>query len=175
MSLPPPPKVIDLLPALMRYARRLTHDEAEAEDLVQDALVSAYANADTYQRGRPLRVWLFSILHNIFVSGTRRQAVRDRYKAEAILATRESGPPAQEQSVRLHQIEAALAALSHEHQAVLHLVAVEGLSYEDAADALGIPIGTLISRLSRARARLRALEEGDLGTSKNVRLRIVKD
>lgn len=173
---PLPSKVVDLLPALMRYARRLTQNEADAEDLVHEALVSAYTNANRYQRGRSLRVWLFAILHNAFVSGVRRQAVRERFRAATMVADREEVPPAQEQSVRLHQLEAALNALSHEHQTVLHLIAVEGLSYQEAADAIGIPTGTLISRLSRARARLRAFEEGEpLVHSGSPRLRMVKD
>lgn len=168
------PKVVDLLPALMRYARRLTGNDSDAEDLVQDALVRAYANADKYQRGRPLRIWLFSILHNVFVSGVRRQAVREQFRADMVATGDVVEPPTQEQLVRLHQVEAALAALPAEQQAVLHLVAVEGLSYQDAADAIGIPIGTLISRLSRARARLRALEEG-APAARPSHLRIVKD
>ncbi|WHO37401.1 sigma-70 family RNA polymerase sigma factor [Sphingobium sp. AP49] len=169
-----PPKVVDLLPALMRYARRLTGNESDAEDLVQDALVRAYANVDKYERGRPLRIWLFSILHNVFVSGTRRAAVRERFRADVVAQADPVEAPTQEQSVRLHQIEAALAALPEEQQAVLHLVAVEGLSYQDAAVAIGIPIGTLISRLSRARARLRALEDG-MPAARPAQLRIVKD
>ena len=71
-----PSRVVDLLPALMRYARRLTRDEHDAEDLVQEALVAACANADKYQPGRPLRVWMFAIVHNAFVSRRRRDAVR---------------------------------------------------------------------------------------------------
>lgn len=152
----PPSRVVDLVPALLRYARRLTRDEHDAEDLVQETLVSAYARADTYQPGRSLRIWLFAILHNAFVSRIRHNDVRERYRASTAPPDVEASP--QEHSVRLREVAEALDRLSAEQQQVLHLVAVEGLSYQEAADAIGIPIGTLISRLSRARAHLRALE-----------------
>lgn len=168
-----PSRVVDLLPALMRYARRLTRDEHDAEDLVQEALVAACANADKYQPGRPLRVWMFAIVHNRFVSRRRRDAVRARYDASEIAC--DTGPAAQEQSIRLREVAEAVGRLSAEQQQVLHLVAVEGLSYQEAADAVGIPIGTLISRLSRARARLRALDDDEPAGRAAGSLRIVEN
>ncbi len=164
--------VVDLVPALMRYARLLTRDENDADDLVQEALVSAYANSDQYQPGRSLRTWMFTILHNAFISRVRHEAVRERYKARSV--PQDAGPPPQEQSVRLREVTEALGRLPIEQQQVLHLVAVEGLPYQDAADAIGVPIGTLISRLSRARARLRALESEDLEDGRPAALRIVE-
>jgi len=168
-----PPTVLDELPALTRYARSLTHDWDQAEDLVHDALVSALANAGRYERDRPLRVWLFSILHNVFVSGTRRQLVQDRHRSLAAIEETQTAEPAQETSLRLKQLERALGSLSEDQRAALHLVAVEELSYQDAAAALGIPIGTLISRISRARARLRDLENGTQERGELAKLRVV--
>ncbi|MBN8842493.1 MAG: sigma-70 family RNA polymerase sigma factor [Sphingomonadales bacterium] len=168
-----PSRVVDLLPALTRYARRLTRDDDEAADLVQEALVSAYANANQYQPGRSLRIWIFAILHNAFVSRVRHDAVRKRYGAEA--ETPVALPSPQEQSVRLREVAEALDLLPPDQQQVLHLVAVEGLSYQEAADAIGVPIGTLVSRLSRARARLRAIESGDADDHAHLPLRIVEN
>ena len=168
-----PPTVLDELPALTRYARSLTHDRDQAEDLVHDALVSALANAGRYERDRPLRVWLFSILHNVFVSGTRRQLVQNRHRSLAAVEETQMAEPAQETSLRLRQLERALGSLSEDQRAALHLVAVEELSYQDAAAALGIPIGTLISRISRARARLRDLENGTQERGEPAKLRVV--
>lgn len=168
-----PSRVVDLLPALMRYARRLTRDESEADDLVQEALVSAYANSDQYQPGRPLRIWMFAILHNIFVSRVRREAVRERYRAGAVPP--DPGLLPQELSIRLREVAEALDRLPPEQQQVLHLVAVDGMSYQDAAAVIGVPVGTLISRLSRARARLRQLESGEPSQIRPVALRIVEN
>lgn len=169
----PPPRIVELLPALMRYARRLARDQSDAEDLVQETLASAYAHIGQYQPGRSLRVWLFTILHNSFISRTRHDAVRERHRTGTAPAAAEASP--QEHSVRLREIAEALDRLSPEQRQVLHLVAVDGLSYQEAADAIGIPIGTLISRLSRARARLRAIESGEAGDSRPpVALRIVE-
>lgn len=165
--------VTELLPALLRYARRLTRDEHEAEDLVQETLAAAYANASSYQPGRSLRIWLFAILHNAFISRARHDAVRERYRASSFPP--DTGPSPQEHSVRLREVAAALDRLSEEQRQVLHLIAVEGLSYQEAAAVIGIPIGTLISRLSRARARLRAIEDGDADDRSPVSLRIVEN
>lgn len=173
MTKPPQEKVIDQLPALMRYARSLVRGDA-AEDLVHDTLVAAYSHADRFQRERSLRVWLFSILHNRFVSDVRRQATRERYAADALHLADEISPPEQEHALRLRQVERALAALNPDQREALHLVAVEGLSYQDAAAVLDVPIGTLISRISRARTRLREMEEGS-ATAPAARLRIVRE
>lgn len=168
-----PSRVVDLLPALLRYARRLTRDGQDAEDLVQETLAAAYAKADSYQPGRSLRVWLFAILHNQFIDNRRHDAVRARPDASDTPPA--ATPALQEQSVRLREVAEALDRLSPEHQQVLHLVAVEGLSYQEAAEALAIPIGTLISRLSRARARLRALDGDESGARRSIPLRIVEN
>jgi RNA polymerase sigma-70 factor, ECF subfamily len=172
----PPIDVTEHVPALLRYARSLLRDEAGTEDLVQDVLVAAYANAASYTPDRPLRSWLFTILHNRFVSDARRAAVRERHRAALAEAPPPVQPPEQETHLRLRQIERSLRALGDDQRAVLHLVAVEGLSYQEAAAVLAIPIGTLISRLSRARARLREIEDGAVEPPvPATHLRVVKD
>lgn len=157
----------------MRYARQLARNEHEAEDLVQEALAAAYANAGSYQPSRPLRIWLFAILHNGFISRARHDAVRERFRADTVPASVDTSP--QEYSVRLREVAKALEQLSPEQQQVLHLIAVEGLSYQEAADVIGIPIGTLISRLSRARAKLRAIENGEPEAELAIPLRVVEN
>jgi RNA polymerase sigma-70 factor (ECF subfamily) len=152
--------VIGQLSALRRYARALTRDETHADDLVHDALVRAFERRSTFRRGGgDLRTWLFSILHNTFIDGRRRQAAELRRHAEVSRLTDRVIEPPQESSVRLDQIRQAFNALPEEQRAALHLVAVEGLPYEKAATSLNIPVGTLMSRLGRARAALRAYED----------------
>ncbi|MFT0859550.1 sigma-70 family RNA polymerase sigma factor [Ancylobacter sp. G4_0304] len=157
------------LPALRRYARSLTRSEADAEDLVQDALVRAYERRGSFaperaaKPGKGLRVWLLSVLHNVFVDRRRSAGADQRRSAEAVELAEAAAPPAQEHHVRLAQVREAFLALPEEQRAALHLVAIEGLGYEAAAAALGIPQGTLMSRLSRARAALRAMEDGTAG------------
>jgi RNA polymerase sigma-70 factor (ECF subfamily) len=153
--------VIGQLSALRRYARSLTRDEHDAEDLVQDTLVRAYERRAGYDASRNIRVWLLSILHNAFIDGGRAK----RAEAKRVLRAAELAPgaegPAQEHHVRLADVRRAFLDLPDEQRSALHLVAIEGLSYAEAANALGIPSGTLMSRLARARATLRALEEAD--------------
>jgi RNA polymerase sigma-70 factor, ECF subfamily len=160
---------------LLRYAMALTRDRSEAEELVQDALVRAFAKRETYDPSRSLRAWLFAILHNVFVSGRRRRHAEQRRHSTAARQNPVDTPPDQEHAAELMQVQAAFAALSAEHRAVLHLIAVEGWSYQDAASALEIPIGTVMSRLSRARAGLRALlnDEPAAGHGTRPYLRIV--
>jgi len=151
--------VIAQLPSLRRYARMLTRNAAHAEDLVHDALVRACERRGTFRVGANLRAWLLSILHNTFVDGTRRRKAELRREAEASQLVATTVPAGQESTVRLQQISRAFLTLPDEQRAVLHLVAIEGLPYCEAANALGIPVGTLMSRLGRARAALRAFEE----------------
>jgi RNA polymerase sigma-70 factor (ECF subfamily) len=150
--------VVGQLGPLLRYAHALTRNETQAEDLIHDALVRAYERRSTFRIGGNVRAWLFSVLHNTFVDG-RRRAAELRRDAEVARVADEMIPPAQESSVRLDQIQRAFATLPENQRAVLHLVAIEGLPYQEAADALGIPVGTLMSRLGRARSALRAFEE----------------
>jgi RNA polymerase sigma factor (sigma-70 family) len=151
--------VIAQLAPLRRYARTLTRDETQAEDLVHDALVRAYERRATFRAGTNLRTWLLSILHNTFIDGRRQREAELRREAETSRLAEITAAPDQESSVRLQQISRAFLTLPDEQRAVLHLVAIEGLPYKEAANALGIPIGTLMSRLGRARAALRAFEE----------------
>jgi RNA polymerase sigma-70 factor (ECF subfamily) len=160
---------------LLRYARALTRDAAEAEDLVQDTLVRALAKHRTYDPGRSLRAWLFSILHNTFVSQRRRRLAERRRDTAAARSAPLEAAPEQEHAAELRQVQAAFGALPDAHRAVLHLVAVEGWSYQDAAQVLEVPVGTVMSRLSRARAGLRALLDSDAPPERGARphLRIV--
>jgi RNA polymerase sigma-70 factor (ECF subfamily) len=139
--------VLGQLTALRRYARSLTRSDVDAEDLVHDALVRAYEKRASFQSGRNLRAWLLSILHNLFIDGRRaRQAETQRIAraAEPFLA------PVQDHQLRLAQVRRAFMDLPEEQRAALHLVSIEGLTFAEAASALDIPTGTLMSRLARA-------------------------
>jgi RNA polymerase sigma-70 factor (ECF subfamily) len=161
MNNPKRPDVIGLLGPLRRYARSLTRDESQAEDLVQDTLVRAYERHGSFRAGGNLRGWLLSILHNTFIDERRRRQAEAR-RMERIAEIADTTAPAdQESRVRFQQIRQAFLSLPEEQRAALHLVAIEGLSYQEAAAALGIPIGTLMSRLGRGRAALRAFEAGE--------------
>ncbi|SNS93844.1 RNA polymerase sigma-70 factor, ECF subfamily [[Luteovulum] sphaeroides subsp. megalophilum] len=154
-------EILSELTPLRRYARSLTRDEAEAEDLVQEALLRAHERRASFRRGKGLRVWLMSILHNLFIDALRSRRARERREAAAMEAAPLSHPASQESAVRLAQIREAFAHLPEEQRSALHLVAIEGLSYAEAAEVLGVPQGTLMSRIGRARAALRAFENGE--------------
>jgi RNA polymerase sigma-70 factor, ECF subfamily len=151
------------LPALRRYARSLTLDPVTADDLVQQALLSAYERASSFRDGAALRPWLFAILHNQFVSCRRRIQAEQRALDAFAEQAGDSGGEAEEQAAVLRDVSRRFARLPESQRAVMHLVAVEGLTYQQAADALAVPIGTIMSRLSRARAALRepAAASGD--------------
>lgn len=151
--------VIGQLSALRRYARSLARNSSDAEDLVHDALVKAYERRTTFKTGTNLRNWLFAIVHNTHVDRMRSAIVRRRQDDATMLEGEPSYPAGQEHAIRLAQVRDAFMSLPEEQREALHLVAVEDLSYQEAADALGIPVGTLMSRISRARARLRAFED----------------
>src|SRR5215212_973467 len=151
--------VIAQLAPMRRYARTLTRDETQADDLVHDALVRAYEHRATFRAGANLRTWLLAILHNTFVDRWRQRNAELQREAEASRLAETTAPAEQESRVRFQQIGRAFLTLPDEHRAALHLVAIDGLPYNEAARALGIPVGTLMSRLGRARAALRAFEE----------------
>jgi RNA polymerase sigma-70 factor (ECF subfamily) len=151
--------VIGQLATLRRYARSLTRDEGEAEDLVHNALVRAYERRRTFRPDRNLKAWLLSVLHNVFIDSVRKQRAESVWLARAAELAHNEAPPAQDHAVRLTQVRQAFMILPDEQRVALHLVALEGLSYQEAAATLGIPLGTLMSRLGRARAALRSVEE----------------
>lgn len=170
--------VMAQLPALRRYGLVLTRDPAEAEELVHEALLRAYEKRASFRAGSPLRPWLLSILHNRFVDGVRKRRAEQKTLAEAPQLAGAHHGPAQEHHVRLAQLRQCFLTLPEDQRTALHLVAIEGLSYQEAASTLGIPVGTLMSRLGRARTALRALEAGDGAVeadavAKTPRLRIV--
>lgn len=148
--------IADDLRAMRRYARSLARDHQEADDVVQDALLRAMERQQTFHQERSRRRWLLAIVHNVFISGKRRAAAETRRNdrfAETLTAHVE---PDQDYRAQLEQVARIFAGLPEHHRAVLHLVAVEGLSYQEAADILGVSIGTVMSRLARARANMRA-------------------
>ena len=148
------------LPALRRYGLSLTRNATDAEDLVHEALLRAYEKKATFRKDRNLRAWLLSIMHNVFVDGTRRKRSEATKLLRAGEVAQDHAAAGQDHAVRLAQVRQIFMALPDEQRAALHLVAIEGLSYQEAAATLGIPIGTLMSRLGRARATLRSIEEG---------------
>ena len=149
------------LPGLRRYARALTGSREDADDLVQDCLERALTRWHLFRVERQLRPWLFTIMHNLFISARRRVAARANTArqdwSQPLVAAPEQG-----NGLALAELDRALALLSEEQRAVLLLVGLEGFSYAEAARVLATPVGTVMSRLSRARAQLRAvLEESD--------------
>lgn len=150
------------LEVLYRVALTLTGQPADAEDLVQDTLVRAYRALDRFDGAYP-RAWLLTILRNTHVNRNRRRRpmlLPDGETATATLEVKAPAVPSSEELVIGKQFQAvvldALRALPQTHRAVLALVDIDGLSYQEAADVLGIPRGTVMSRLHRARRRVRA-------------------
>ena len=150
---------IQYIPRLRRYARALTGDRARADDLVQDTLERALIKLHLWQSGSDLRAWLFTIMHNVFVNQLRSQpaAATAELDDEAMqIAVR----PTQSDLLEVRDLQTMLLRLPEEQREVLLLVGLEQMTYEEAAGVLGIPMGTVMSRLSRARERLRALLAG---------------
>ncbi|MBZ9674055.1 sigma-70 family RNA polymerase sigma factor [Mesorhizobium sp. ES1-3] len=143
------------LEVLWRYGRVLTRDDSDADDLVQEALVRALSLAKSFDTSRPLLPWLIAIVRNTFLTGTTRMA-NDRQRLASYGDLSEAAsPPAQERCAELVDVERALATLPAEQAEVLHLVGVLGFTYSEAAELLEVPTGTVMSRLSRARAALK--------------------
>jgi RNA polymerase sigma factor (sigma-70 family) len=156
---PGPDGLLAHIPGLRRYARLLTGEKSLADDLVQDTLERACRTERQWPHPDRLRPWLLSVMHNLFVSQVR--ARRTYAPDEAAEAADPVDEPRRLQ-IRLDLL-AGLQRLSPAHREVLLLVCVEDLGYEAAAQVLGVPIGTVMSRLSRARAHLRAAMDGTGG------------
>jgi RNA polymerase sigma-70 factor (ECF subfamily) len=145
------------IPHLRRFARYVVRDVDRADDLVQECLTRAIAKLHTWTPGTNLRAWLFVILKNCHINDVRRQRPTSEIPADHPML---NVPANQDAHVSLLEVRDAYLRLSEEHREVLLLVAIEGLQYEEAAAILNVPLGTVRSRLSRARQALRdALEE----------------
>ena len=161
-------RLVELIPRLRRYARALVGERASADDLVQDTLERAWAKLHLYRRGTDLRAWLFTVMHNVHVNRVRATRINDPLEEEMPeLAQRGTQPDA----LLVRDLDRAIARLPADQRAVLLLVTLEELSYEEVARTLGIPIGTVMSRLSRAREKLRAMM---LGQGPTTKLKLVK-
>jgi RNA polymerase sigma-70 factor, ECF subfamily len=153
-------EVVGLIPALRAFAWSLSHNGSDADDLVQDTLIKAWTNRDKFEPGTNLRAWLFTILRNTYYTNVlrRRREVRDETGEYAgTLRT----PATQDWSVAVRALQAALQKLPAEHREALILVGAAGLSYEEAAEICGCALGTIKSRVNRARARLLKIMEAE--------------
>ncbi|MBP6818086.1 sigma-70 family RNA polymerase sigma factor [Ferrovibrio sp. MS7] len=162
-----PPHLLEAeIPRLRRYARSLCRDAAQADDLVQDSLAKALAAWGQRRDDGALRPWLFAILHNTWANGLRREGRRPDGAA-----LDDADEPAvsggQFERLELLDMQTALDSLSEEQRSLLLLVAVEGLSYEECARVQGVALGTVMSRLTRARDRLHRLLHGESDADPN--------
>ncbi len=146
------------LPHLRRYARFLERDIGRADDLVHDAIVRALRFRDRFRPDTNLRAWLITIVHNVFVNKVRSMARNTRSLDSDEVALPRSDP-SQEVAILIDEVSSALLRLSPEHREIIWLCCVEELPYVQVADTLEIAVGTVRSRLNRARARLRSLLE----------------
>jgi RNA polymerase sigma-70 factor (ECF subfamily) len=158
------------IPRLRRYARALVRDADMADDLVQDCLMRAISRWHLRRDNGALRAWLFTILYNLFVSERRALARRGGPSVPIEdwdrIAPAMDGRSAAEDHLALRDLMAGLEGLPDEQRALVLLVGVEDLSYEEAARVTGVPLGTVMSRLSRARERLRRHLEGEAAPSR---------
>ncbi len=152
--------------SLRKYALVLTRNRDQAEDLVQETLTKAIAASDKWEPGTDLRVWLFRILHNTHVSDLRKQQVRERAKGDLPQPAPTPDPTLR---IEMREVLEALDRLPEEQRRPITLIALEGMSYDEAARSLSIRPGTLYSRLGRGRAALRRMMDG----IKDSKLRLV--
>jgi RNA polymerase sigma-70 factor (ECF subfamily) len=151
--------IADLLPRMRRFARALTYNREDADDLVQVAAERALQRQEPFTEGTRLDSWIFRIMKNAWVD-----EVRSRIRRDGLFAPQEEGEHVGDESAEAHQrrlaIDKAMSLLSDDHRTVIALVLVDGLPYKEAAEVLEIPMGTLTSRLARAREALQGLLAG---------------
>ena len=150
--------LIECIPRLRRYARALVGAHSGADDLVQDTMERGWAKLSSWRRGSDMRAWLFGIMHNLYVDQLRKPALAldtfdDDTPVTPVHATQTDG-------LEIRDMEAVLQLLPPEQREILLLVALEEMTYEEVGATLRIPLGTVMSRLSRAREKVRALMEG---------------
>ena len=153
-------EVIALIPALRAFAWSLSHNSADADDLVQETLIKAWAHRAKFEPGTNLRAWLFTILRNTYYTAVVRKR-REVADADGKHAATLSSAPTQDWSIAVRSLQAALQRLPDEHREALILVGAAGLTYEEAAEICGCALGTIKSRVNRARARLLRIMDAD--------------
>ena len=161
------------IPRLRRYARAMLGNPAAADDLVQDTLERAWSRLALWRVGSDLRAWLFGIMHNLRVDQLRRSSVSMTSidEEEIDVPTRAT----QNDQLEMRDLESALRQLPDEQREILLLVALEEMRYEEIAATLNIPLGTVMSRLSRGRERLRQIMDGRVGGNlPSANLRVVR-
>ena len=151
-------QLLSCLPRLRRYARALMGSKMEADDLVQDTVERGWSRLASWRRGSDMRVWLFSIMHNLHVDQLRQPSVSTEILDDDTPLPQVSASETNRPEIR--DMESALQQLSAEQREVVLLVALEEMTYDEVASSLGIPMGTVMSRLSRGREKLRVLMEG---------------
>ena len=146
-------EILEAMPSLRAFALSLSGDPTRADDLVQETLYKAWSNLKSFQEGTNLKAWLFTILRNLFFSEhrKRRHEVEDR---DGLLSAQLSVEPEQPGHMDMLDFRAALRELPHDQREALILVGAEGFSYEEAANIAGCAVGTVKSRVNRARVRL---------------------
>ncbi|WP_417722961.1 RNA polymerase sigma factor [Salipiger sp.] len=176
MSGDPRDEIVGHLPALRAFALSLTRNGALADDMVQDTLVKAWSKISTFQEGTNMRAWLFTILRNTYYSN-RRKAGREVSDADGIFTESLSEKPAHDGRLQLADFRRAFIQLSDEQREALILVGAQGFSYEEAAETCGVAVGTIKSRVNRARARLTELlkidDEDELEMTDHATLAVV--
>ncbi len=154
----PRDEIIEHLPAMRAFALSLTRNATRADDLVQDAIVKAWKGFDSFKPGTNLRAWLFTILRNTFYS-ERRKAKREVADVDGAFSSKLASKPDHDGRLALKDFHAAFEMLPDEQREALVLVGASGFSYEEAAEACGVAIGTIKSRVNRGRKRLIELLE----------------
>jgi RNA polymerase sigma-70 factor (ECF subfamily) len=156
-------EVVGLIPALRAFAWSLSHNGSDADDLVQDTLIKAWTNRDKFEPGTNLRAWLFTILRNTYYTHVlrRRREIRDETGEYAGAL---KSPPTHDWSLAMRALQVALQLLPDEPREALILVGAAGLSYEEAAEICGCALGTIKSRVNRARARLLKIMDAEDAT-----------
>ena len=168
-------QLLTWVPRLRRYARAIAGSREDADDLVQDTLERAWAKSALWRGVGDMRAWLFGIMHNLHVDGVRKPKL-------AIVNVDEDSPeipvaPTQGERLAVVDLQTALNQLPIEQREILLLVALEDMAYGDIAKTLGIPMGTVMSRLSRGRERLRSILDGRYEPARavaTVALKVVK-
>ncbi|GAA3109564.1 sigma-70 family RNA polymerase sigma factor [Rhizobium viscosum] len=146
-------EVVALIPALRAFARTFYRSSADADDLVQETLVRALGNIEQFKQGTRMKSWLFTIMRNAFCTRFRLRQ-RETLGADECASSQGSVPADQEWHLRGHELEAACGHLPEPYRAAFAFVFVDGRSYEEAADHFHCPIGTIKSRVNRARQRI---------------------